>query len=170
MEDKVAIVHKVLIGFELLKDVAKEYHVSQTVVSLLVKKVKTNPNYFRELLARQDEWSSKLDRARSVIEDMVSKNEFIDSAAQVQKLILNKTTLDLKEYRVRKILTFDFGMSYKKIKSVALHANSDKNRILRQRFAIELVNLLNAGKRIINVDESWLGMTDFRRQKWCPKG
>ena len=71
--------------------------------------------------------------------------------------------LDLKEYQVRKILTFDFGMSYKKIKPVALHANSDKNRILRQCFAIEFVNLLNSGKRIINVDESWLGMTDFRR-------
>ena len=51
--------------------------------------------------------------------------------------------LDLKEYQVRKILTFDFGMSYKKIKPVALHANSDKNRILRQCFAIEFVNLLN---------------------------
>ena len=61
-------------------------------------------------------------------------------------------------------------MSYKKVKPVALHANSEKNRVLRQRFAIELVNLLNSGKRVINIDESWLGMTDFRRQKWRPPG
>ncbi len=84
MEDKVAIVHKVLIGFELLKDVAKEYHVSPTVVSLLVTKVKKNPNHFRELLNKQEEWCSKLDKARSVVQDMVSKNEFIDSTAQVK--------------------------------------------------------------------------------------
>ena len=32
-----------------------------------------------------------------------------------------------------------------------------------------MVNLLNQGKRIINIDESWLGMTDFRRMKWVFK-
>ena len=31
------------------------------------------------------------------------------------------------------------------------------------------MNLLNQGKRIINIDESWLGMTDFRRRKWVLK-
>ena len=61
-------------------------------------------------------------------------------------------------------------MSYKRISTVALHANSEKNRILRQRFAIELVNLLNQGKRIINIDESWLNQTDFRRMKWRERG
>ena len=26
------------------------------------------------------------------------------------------------------------------------------------------------GKRIINVDETWVGMQDFRRRKWKPHG
>ena len=67
-------------------------------------------------------------------------------------------------------MTYDLGMRYKKVVAVALHANSEKNQILRQCFANELVNLLSQGKRIINVDESWLGMTDFRRMKWQPRG
>ena len=29
---------------------------------------------------------------------------------------------------------------------------------------------MHQGKRIINIDESWLGMTDFRRMKWTVKG
>ena len=29
---------------------------------------------------------------------------------------------------------------------------------------------MHQGKRIINIDESWLGMTDFRRMKWAVKG
>ena len=34
---------------------------------------------------------------------------------------------------------------------------------------MELVTLLSQGKRIINVDETWLGMTDFRRRMWSEK-
>ncbi len=64
----------------------------------------------------------------------------------------------------------DMGMRYRRIQVVALHTNSVKNRILRQQFAIQMVNLLNQGKRIINVDESWLNTCDFRRMKWRAHG
>ena len=30
--------------------------------------------------------------------------------------------------------------------------------------------MLTAGKTIINVDETWLGMSDFRRRKWQAPG
>lgn len=29
--------------------------------------------------------------------------------------------------------------------------------------------VLQSGKRILNVDQTWLGMSDFRRMKWRPK-
>jgi hypothetical protein len=32
-----------------------------------------------------------------------------------------------------------------------------------------MLDLLQKQKRIINVDESWLGETDFRRKMWGPK-
>ena len=50
-------------------------------------------------------------------------------------------------------------------------ANSRRNLILRQQFALSLLNNLR-GKytTVINVDETWLGMTDFRRMKWQEKG
>ena len=38
--------------------------------------------------------------------------------------------------------------------------------MLRQQFAMQLIQLLYGGKRIINVDQTWLGMSDFRRMKW----
>ena len=28
---------------------------------------------------------------------------------------------------------------------------------------------MRKNKRIINVDETWLGMADFRRRKWCKR-
>jgi hypothetical protein len=33
----------------------------------------------------------------------------------------------------------DLGMSYRKIKTVSLHSNSEKNLVLRQRWTIEFL-------------------------------
>ena len=57
-------------------------------------------------------------------------------------------------------------MKFSKVKNISLHSNSTINLVLRQRFAIHLIHLMDAKKRIINVDETWLGMEDFRRMKW----
>ena len=35
---------------------------------------------------------------------------------------------------------------------------------------MELIKALQANKILINLDETWLGMSDFRRMKWRPKG
>ena len=67
------------------------------------------------------------------------------------------------------MLKEDLGMRYKKVHPVALHANSEKNLVLRQRFAMVFLDIMLAGKRVVNLDESWLGASDFRCRKWCPK-
>ena len=61
-------------------------------------------------------------------------------------------------------------MRYKRIKPVSLHVNSEKNLILRQQFALKLIDLFKCNKIVISVDKTWLGMTDFRRMKWNVKG
>ncbi len=53
-------------------------------------------------------------------------------------------------------------MSYKKIQRLALKANSVRNLILRQQFALTFLAIDLSKKVIINVDETWLGMSDFR--------
>ena len=60
-------------------------------------------------------------------------------------------------------------MAYKKITKVPQHANSEENLVKRQQGAKEFLNQWKTKTRIINVDESWLGMTDFRRRKWSSK-
>ena len=53
-------------------------------------------------------------------------------------------------------------MKYKKIVPASIHSNSVKNLVLRQQFAFEFLRQWQAGKTILNVDETWLGMMDFR--------
>ncbi len=35
---------------------------------------------------------------------------------------------------------------------------------------MHMISALQQGKRIINFDETWLGMSDFRFMRWCQKG
>ena len=60
-------------------------------------------------------------------------------------------------------------MSYQKIVKVAIHANSVKNLFLRQRFAVKMLSLTQKKTIFLNIDETWLDMSDFRKMKWRPK-
>ena len=57
-------------------------------------------------------------------------------------------------------------MRYRKIKGISMKANSPRNLVLRQQFALRLLGLNWPKKVIINIDESWIGMSDFRKYKW----
>ena len=61
----------------------------------------------------------------------------------------------------------ELKMRFRKVRTLSTGANSDRTLILRQQFALEFLNLVQAGKTIINIDETWLGMSDFRHTKWC---
>ena len=77
---------------------------------------------------------------------------------------------ELSVEHVRKVMREDLNMRYLKIIRSAPHANSDKSLILRQQSALKLLKLMNTKSRLINIDESWLGESDFRRRKWQSKG
>ena len=41
--------------------------------------------------------------------------------------------------------------------------------IQRQHYAMTLINLLDQGKRIINVDETWINESSFIRKLWASR-
>jgi hypothetical protein len=75
-------------------------------------------------------------------------------------------TTSVKPSLVSKVMREDLGLRWRKVKDVSLHENSIKNLVLRQRFAMVFLEAAMTKTRIINIDESWLGMEDFRRMKW----
>ena len=52
------------------------------------------------------------------------------------------------------------------MKKVPQHANSLRNQYMRQQFAIKMLDMLLDGKRVLAVDETWYGETNFSRQAW----
>ena len=59
-------------------------------------------------------------------------------------------------------------MKYRKILKAPLHLNTAKNLILRQEWSKRFIQLWDEGNVFYNLDETWLGMSDFRRRKWQP--
>ena len=60
-------------------------------------------------------------------------------------------------------------MSFRKATKTAPQTNSDRCLIQRQEYAKQMLKLLEAGKRIVNVDESWLNDSTYFYQLWAPK-
>ena len=59
-------------------------------------------------------------------------------------------------------------MGYRMARPVTIQANSERCLVLRQQYALKMLPLLESGRRIINVDESWLNSTRFIRKLWVP--
>ena len=71
---------------------------------------------------------------------------------------------------VRRVLKEDLGLSFLRTKKLNSHANSVKALAQRQQYALTLLSLLERGKRVINIDETWLNETSFVRRVWAKKG
>ena len=66
-----------------------------------------------------------------------------------------------------KVLRNNLRMRYRRVKRTSPNANSEDCMSKRHECAKVLLRELDAGKRIINIDETWIGEMDYRRYKWC---
>ena len=54
-------------------------------------------------------------------------------------------------------MSTELGLRYKRTKPVNNRANKPQALVQRQRFALQLIELMMSGQRIINIDESSVG-------------
>ena len=62
------------------------------------------------------------------------------------------------------------GLSYRRIKRTAHVGNKEHNLVLRSLYAQKMLQVYSQGKHVINIDETWLPATDFRRRCWNFQG
>jgi hypothetical protein len=129
-------------------------------------KAKRNKQFLQELLDARDLRDRQRDTIEQLVGDLNQSRSIIDSAKDVVTMVNELAEAPVTEQLVRSVMKEELGMSYRKIKTVSLHSNSEKNLVLRQRWAIEFLAQARKKKVFINIDETWLGMSDFRRMKW----
>ena len=76
--------------------------------------------------------------------------------------------LDVKPWAVSEVMRRD-GLRYKKIRKVPLQGNGDRQLILRQQYSLKYLQL-PPDKRVIIIDETWLGSHEMRVFKYGLKG
>ena len=61
------------------------------------------------------------------------------------------------------------NLRYKRLKYGAPEANSERCLVQRQQYALKMLDLLHQGKRVYNVDESWIDQMSYVRGHWRPE-
>ena len=93
----------------------------------------------------------------------------IENAERIAKVINAETDLEVKNLEVRTALKYELDYSYRRASEVPVQSNTTRCLVMRQRYALRMLELLKDGQRIINVDESWLNQTNFQRKVWAQK-
>ena len=92
---------------------------------------------------------------------------FIDSVEMVQRHLETAHAVKATTSKIYEIMRKELRMRFRKVNHLTIKTNSERNLILRQQFALAFLKIDLNKKTIINIDETWLGMCDFRRRKWA---
>ena len=90
-----------------------------------------------------------------MVETMAEENDFIDSCDYVLKVVNQDFEHVCTRDEVRKVIK-ELGFRYKKVKHIAMTANSERSLVLRQQWAVTLLKQKPQSKLLINLDESKL--------------
>ena len=82
--------------------------------------------------------------------------------------VLKEADLEVNLKLVRNVMRKDLAMGYRLAKNVPIQSNTERCLVLRQQYALLMLDLLEKGRRVINVDQSWLNQTRFLRRIWVP--
>ena len=63
-----------------------------------------------------------------------------------------------------------YRLSYRRVKRVPFSGNSESNKVLRSLYAQKMLQIYSQGKHVVNIDETWIPETDFRKRRWTAKG
>ena len=170
INERVEIVHEVVVGLASQKEVAEGHNISPLLVNQLVRSTRNCRKFFDELRAKEAAGAEKKKELVLASKQLLQEDGHIWKVAQVQERVLENSGRKISLQYVRKAFRQRLGLRYKKVKKIPFQGNSERSLVLRQQFAIKLLGILDAGKRILNIDETWLNTTDFRSRKWRVRG
>ncbi len=92
---------------------------------------------------------------------MIVTKQSIWSTKLIQDLVKDESGCTVSSYTIRQVLKTKFNLSYKKIRRIPFTGNLERNKVLRSLYAQKMLEVYQSGKRVINVDESWIPHVDF---------
>ena len=98
-------------------------------------------DFFDDLVRLREEKIAERALVAEKISQINEESEIISSIPSLASHLKETWGIDKKPGELAKVLKVDLGMRYRKIKGVSVNTNSERNLVLRQRFALELIRL-----------------------------
>ena len=155
LEEVLNILYRVVVEKQPNKDVAKEFRASPSRISSLVCKGRLNPKFLAEMYEARDKRLAKEKQIEEFVGELNGREHFIDSAHSIVSRIQDELALTVKVAEVRKVMK-EMGMRYKKVVHIPLKANSERNLVLRQQWALRYLDILQHQKVVLAIDETWV--------------
>ena len=132
---------------------AQENLVRPCTISNIVTSARKNENFIAELRSKRDSKMSQEAKIREVVDDMISRDTFIDKKAAVVKALKEEHGLEVKEHEVAKVMKEELRMSFSKVLPIPCGGNTVKSLIWRQQFALSFLKHDLRKTIFLNVDE-----------------
>ena len=151
------------------KDIARRHRVKPRLVFDLVREARCMPDKKREEKDKRKEATDRREAVRETAAAILAEGRPIASSSQVCLEVSANSNHEVSSKFVQRVLREDLKLSFVKTKRVLPQSNSARVLIQRQQFALTLLRLLEAGTRVINVDETWLNESSYQRRTWAPR-
>ena len=93
---------------------------------------------------------------RQLVGEWDEDEEGMLSLARLRKKLKEESEFDCSVTKLRAIMRGELGLRFKKIKPLVAQTNRLRCVLCRQQYAMTMLEVLASGKRVLNVDESWL--------------
>ena len=150
--------------------IARRHDISAALVGRIVRAARKDKDYVSKRERKELEKAELTDAVARLVGGWDEDVDGMLSAGRLRKKLRDDADLDCSTTTLRLILRRGLGLRFKKIKQLAPQTNSLKNVVCRQRYALAMLDALAGGRRVINVDESWLNTMAFKRHAWTKKG
>ena len=137
------------------------FRVSKYLVSKLVCMAQREPEKLRERKQKEKDREQKINIVKVAANQMLKRDSLIPNSKQLQEKVADDFKVPVGSKFVRYVMKKEMKLVYHRCRKVPPRANSERCLVLRQQYALSLLPLLEQGKRIINVDETWLNETSF---------
>lgn len=104
-----------------------------------------------------------------VKEALATQHDLGKSVAEMKCHLEMKHHIKISSFQLHKLMKSRCNLTYVVHKTHEAYVNSAKNIIARCRFAQRLIEQLEKGRVIVNIDESSVNQNIIKRKRWGPK-
>ena len=139
------------------------------LVSDLVCESKKKPEKLREKKQMLKEAAEQRSIIVATVKSIQDDGSPIHNVQTICTKIKEDLDIDVGRKLVTSVMRKDLGLSFVMAKKLHPAANSARSLVLRQQYAIKMLELLQQDRHVVNLDETWLNETSFVRRTWAPK-